>query len=81
VGTALIRGKNGLTDRQKDGWMEMKKVTVAVRNYATRPKRTYWKSNVIEGILQITPPLSLRLWSAHIGDRNKINFRLLEIQC
>jgi len=38
VGTALLLGKNGLTDTQNDRWKNMKKIAGAVRNYAARPK-------------------------------------------
>jgi hypothetical protein len=72
VGTALILRKNRLTDTQKDRWKDMKKVTGAVRNYATKPKMIYCKLNVIEGKLQKSYPLSARMWSAHIGVRNRI---------
>ena len=48
MGNALIRGKKGLTDTQKDRWKDMKKVTGAFRNYATRPKRIYCKVNFSE---------------------------------
>jgi hypothetical protein len=75
VGTALIRGKNGLTDTQKDRWKDMRKFTGAVRNYATRRKRTYCKLNFSEEILRKSPSLTATMWSAHIGDRNKIKLQ------
>jgi hypothetical protein len=73
--TALICGKNELTDTQKDRWKDLKKVTGAFRNYATRSKRIYCKFNFREGMSKKFPSLNARMWSSHIGDRNKIKLQ------